>query len=167
MSLEEVHVGPTPVKALGATDQHSQLQLYREGPNDKLFTLLQIRHYGRELLISPPPDCAPELDYLAGTDMGRLLDAERLATEYALIRSARPCMTVIFDTVDAFSIGQFIYLYETTTSIAAMLFGIDAYNQPAVELGKLGAFALMGRAGYEDLAGEMQPFAEIDGDYLV
>jgi len=163
----EVHIGPTPVKALGATDQHSQLQLYREGPNDKLFTLLQVKQFGREVKIPPPPECASELDYLAGADMGRLLNAERLATEYALIQSRRPCLSVIFDKVGPYSVGQFIYLYEVTTSLTALLFGIDAYNQPAVELGKHATFALMGCADYKQLSEQIHPFAQIDGDFLV
>jgi len=163
----EVNVGPTPVKALGATDQHSQLQLYQEGPNDKLFTLLQVKQFGRELRISSPPACAPELEYLAGADMGKLLNNEKLATEYALIQSSRPCLTVLFEKIDSYSVGQFIYLYEVATSLAALLFGIDAYNQPAVELGKQATFSLMGRKGYEQLAEKMLPIAQIDGDFLV
>jgi len=163
----EIHNGPTPVKALGATDQHSQLQLYREGPNDKLFTFLQVEQFGRELQIPAPPACAPELDYLAGADMGRLLKAEKLATEYALIQSSRPCLSIIFEKVDSYSVGQFIYLYEVATSLAALLFGIDAYNQPAVELGKQASFALMGRKGYEQLAEKMRPIAQIEEDFLV
>ena len=71
---KEVHVGPTPVKALGATDQHSQVQLYREGPNDKLFTFLQVKDFARELKTASPPDCAGELEYLAGKDLGQLLN---------------------------------------------------------------------------------------------
>ena len=99
--------------------------------------------------------------------MGRLLNSEKLATEYALVQSTRPCLTVVFDKVDPYSVGQFIYLYETAVSLTALLFGIDAYNQPAVELGKQATFALMGRKGYEQLAGQMRPFAGIDGDFLV
>jgi glucose-6-phosphate isomerase len=163
----EIHVGPTPVKALGATDQHSQLQLYREGPNDKLFTFLQVEQFDRKLQIPAPPPCAPELDYLTGADMSKLLNAEKLATEYALIQSGRPCLTILFEKVDPYNVGQFIYLYEVATSLAALLFGIDAYNQPAVELGKQATFTLMGRKGYEQLAEKMQRFAQIDVDFLV
>jgi glucose-6-phosphate isomerase len=162
----EVHIGPTPVKALGATDQHSQVQLYREGPNDKIFTFLQVRDFGKGLKIGPAPDCAAELKYLANADLGALLNSEKTATEYALLQNKRPCLTVIFDKIDAYTVGQFIYLYEVTTSFAGALFGINTYDQPAVELGKEATFALMGKDGYQKLAKEIQPFAEIDEKFL-
>lgn len=163
----EVYVGPTPVKALGTTDQHSQVQLYREGPNDKLFTFLQVENFNSDLKIGPAPDCAPELDFLAGKNLGMLLNSEKAATEYALIESKRPCQTVLFDKVDAYSIGQFIYFYEVTTSIAGALFNINPYDQPAVELGKEATFALMGKPDYEDLAHQIKMLSEIDESFLI
>jgi glucose-6-phosphate isomerase len=163
----EVHIGPTPVKALGTTDQHSQVQLYREGPNDKLFTFLQVNNFERNLKIGPAPDSAPELDFLAGADLSTLLNNEKKATEYALLQSRRPCLTVVFDKVNAHTVGQFIYLYEVTTSFAGALFGINPYDQPAVELGKEATFALMDKAGYEKLAQQIRPMMEVDGGYLV
>jgi glucose-6-phosphate isomerase len=167
LSGREVHIGPTPVAALGATDQHSQVQLYREGPNDKLFTFLQVNNFGKDLKIGPAPDCADELRYLAGKDLGALLNNEKKATEYALLQNNRPCLTIIFDEVNAYTVGQFIYLYEVTTSFAGALFSINPYDQPAVELGKEATFALMGRAGYEKLARKIQPAAELDEEFLV
>jgi len=165
----EVHIGPTPIKALGTTDQHSQVQLYREGPNDKLFTFLQVNNFDKDLRIGPAPDSASELDFLAGKDLSALLNNEKRATEYALLQSKRPCLTVFFDRVTAYTVGQFIYLYEVTTSFAGALFGINPYDQPAVELAKEATFALMGKTGeeYRELAQQMQPLTEIDGDFLV
>lgn len=162
-----VFVGPTPVKALGTTDQHSQVQLYREGPNDKLFTFLQVKDFEQDLEIGPAPESAPELGYLARQKMSKLLNSEKLATEYALLHDQRPCMTILFDQIDASTIGQFIYLFEVTTSITGLLFGIDAYDQPAVELGKEATFALMGREDFADLAKKIAPVSKIDGKYLV
>ncbi|MFH1616089.1 MAG: glucose-6-phosphate isomerase [Planctomycetota bacterium] len=162
-----VNVGPTPVKALGTTDQHSQVQLYRHGPNDKLFTFLQVNNFDRDLEIGAAPACAPELDYLAGAKMSSLLNNEKIATEYALLQDHRPCLTVNFDTINAHAVGQFIYLFETTTSIAGLLFNINTYDQPAVELGKEAAFALMNRPGYEDLAAKIQPVKNIDENFLI
>ena len=163
----EVHIGPTPIKALGTTDQHSQVQLYREGPNDKLFTFLQVDNFGKSIKIGPAPDCAPELSFLAGADLSTLLNSEKRATEYALLTDKRPCLTVLFDQVNAYTVGQFIYLYEVTTSFAGALFGINTYDQPAVELGKEATFALMGKSGYEELAEQIQPLTELDEDFLV
>jgi len=162
----EVHVGPTPVKALGTTDQHSQVQLYREGPNDKLFTFLQVEDFARDVTIGAAPECAGELGYLAGAELSRLFNSEKKATEYALLESSRPCLSVIFDKVNAYTVGQFIYLFEVTTSFAGALFGIDVYNQPAVELGKNATFALMGAAGYEELAERIRGRGEIDAAYF-
>lgn len=163
---KQVFVGPTPVKALGTTDQHSQVQLYREGPNNKLFTFLQVKNVEQDLVMGAAPDVAPELGYLAGQKMSLLLNSEKLATEYALLHDKRPCMTVLFDRIDASTVGQFIYLFEVTTSIAGLLFGIDAYDQPAVELGKEATFALMGHKDYAELAEKIKPVAQIDPEFL-
>ncbi len=163
----EVHIGPTPIKALGATDQHSQVQLYREGPNDKLFTFLQVNNFNKDLTIGPAPDNTPELEYLAGASLSTLLNSEKKATEYALLTSNRPCLTVIFPEVNAYTVGQFIYLYEVTTSLAGALFGINTYDQPAVELGKEATFALMSREGYKELAEQIQSLTKLDDKFLV
>ncbi len=159
-------VGPTPVKAIGTTDQHSQVQLYREGPNDKLFTFLQVKEFEQDVTIGANPQVAPELGYLSGQKMSKLLNSEKLATEYALLHDKRPCLTVLFDRIDASTIGEFIYLFEVTTSIAGVLFDIDAYNQPAVELGKEATFALMGREDFSELVEKIEPFARIDDTFL-
>jgi len=169
----EIFVGPTPVKALGATDQHSQVQLYREGPNDKVFTFLEVQSHGRKVKIPAPPKSAPELAYLAKMDLGELLNAEKKATEYALMVNQRPCITVLFPKVDAYTVGQFIFLFEATTSFAGALFGIDTYNQPAVELGKQATFALMGKSGqydgksYADFAADIRSKTEFDSKFVI
>ncbi len=167
LSGRMVSVGPTPVKAIGATDQHSQVQLYREGPNDKLFTFLAVEDFGEDVQIGSSSAVAPELGYLANQKMSRLLNSERIATEYALVVNKRPCMTVVFEKICPYTIGQFIYLFEVSTSIAGMLFGIDAYDQPAVELGKEATFALMGKNEYAVLAEKIKPFTEIDSRFII
>ncbi len=170
----EVHIGPTPVKALGATDQHSQVQLYREGPNDKLFTFLQVNNFDKDIKIGEFPDCASELAFLAGKNLSTLLNNEKKATEYALLTDKRPCLTVLFDEVNAYTVGQFIHLFEVTTSFTGALFDIDTYNQEAVELGKEATFALMGKKGnykpnytYEQFAEDIQAKTNLDEDFLV
>jgi len=170
----QVWVGPTPIKALGTTDQHSQVQLYREGPNDKLFTFLQVKHFNSDLVMGPAPDCAGELGFLASKKMSELLNNEKKATEYALLQDERPCLTVLFDQINAHTVGQFIYLFEVTTSFVGALFNINPYDQPAVELGKEATFALMGRMGsytsdctYEQFAEEIRAKTDIDESYLV
>ena len=151
-----VYAGFTPIKALGTTDQHSQVQLYREGPNDKVLGLVEIADFTK-----PPPGGHGDLtvprgmgveaiQYLEGTTIAGLLNAEKRATEYALIESLRPNYTITFPQLDAYHVGQFIYLWEVATSYAGLMLGIDAYDQPAVELGKQATFGLMGRKGYEN-----------------
>ena len=165
----EVFLGPTPVKALGTTDQHSQVQLYREGPNDKLFTFLQVENFDKDITTGPAPDCASELEFLAGKKLSELLNSEKQATEYALLESKRPCLTVIFPEVNAYTVGQFIYLFEVTTSFAGALFGINPYDQPAVELGKEATFALMGKTGdeYTEFANKIRSLTNVDKSFLV
>jgi len=170
----DVYIGPTPVKALGTTDQHSQVQLYREGPNDKLFTFLQVNNFDNDIKIGPAPNCAQELGFLAGKNLSSLLNNEKKATEYALLKDKRPCLTILFEKVNAYSIGQFIYLFEVTTSFVGALFNINPYDQPAVELGKEATFALMEKPGdyetgytYEDFAKKIQSLTEIDEKFLI
>ena len=169
----EACVGPTPIKALGTTDQHSQVQLYREGPNDKLFTFLQVNEFDSDLTVGPTPDCAGELGFLAGKKMSALLNNEKKATEYALLHDERPCLTVLFDRVNAHTVGQFIYLFEVTTSFAGALLNINPYDQPAVELGKDATFALMDRKGeyepdlsYEEFARKIRDKTDVDENFL-
>ena len=145
----EVHAGFTPVGALGATDQHSQIQLYREGPNDKVIGFVDVAEVEADIAIPPGLGIAA-LSYLEGASLGRLLGAEKRATEYALVESDRPNFTIHLPRVDAHAVGEFLQLWMMTTAFAGRLLGIDAYNQPAVETGKKATFGLMGRAGFEE-----------------
>ncbi len=149
-SGETVYAGFTPIKALGTTDQHSQVQLYREGPNDKAFIFLEVEDFGDADLTIPAGLGVEALRYLEGKSMSSLLNAEKRATEYALVESARPNMTITFPRVDARHVGEFIALFEIATAYAGRMIGVDAYDQPAVETGKKATFGLMGRAGFED-----------------
>ncbi len=144
----EIFAGPTPIKALGATDQHSQIQLYREGPNDKVIGFVEIESFDRDIAIPEDLD-VDNLRYLQGSTLGTLLSAEKRATEYALVESHRPNFTITLPKLDAYHIGQFIQLWEITTAYAGLMLNIDTYDQPAVETGKVATFGLMGRPGYE------------------
>jgi glucose-6-phosphate isomerase len=146
---ETVFAGFTPIKALGTTDQHSQVQLYREGPNDKVFGFLEVESFGAQDVTIPKGLGVDALQYLEGKSMAQLLNAEKRATEYALVESQRPNFTISWPRVDEEHVGQFIYLWEMVTAYAGLMLNIDAYNQPAVETGKVATFGLMGRTGYE------------------
>jgi glucose-6-phosphate isomerase len=143
-----VYAGFTPIKALGTTDQHSQVQLYREGPNDKVIGLVEVQKFERDVQI-PRGLGVESIQYLEGKKMSELLNAEKRATEYALVESQRPNYTITFPQIDAYHVGQFINLWQIATAYAGLLLSIDAYDQPAVELGKQATFGLMGRPGYE------------------
>jgi glucose-6-phosphate isomerase len=144
---KEVFAGATPIKALGTTDQHSQVQLYREGPNDKVIGLVEVKAFARDVKV--PRDLKVEnLMYLHGVTLGGLLNAEKRATEYALVESQRPNFTITFPRIDARHVGEFIQMWEIATAYAGLMLNIDAYDQPAVETGKVATFGLMGRAGF-------------------
>ncbi|MBL4592049.1 MAG: glucose-6-phosphate isomerase [Phycisphaerales bacterium] len=146
---EVVFTGFTPISALGTTDQHSQVQLYREGPNDKVIGFVEVGEFDSDLTI-PTGMGVEALGYLEGKSMIGLLNAEKRATEYALVESQRPNFTIKMPKVDAHHVGEFISLWQIATAYAGAMLGIDAYDQPAVETGKKATFGLMGREGYAD-----------------
>lgn len=150
-----VHHGPLPVRALGTTDQHSQLQLYMEGPDDKVFTFLGVTEFGCDLKIPAPGPEDAELAYLGGHTLAELFWAEQRSTAWALAGAGRPSLTLTLPRVDAYWLGALFYLLEMATAVAGELYDVDAYNQPGVEAGKQATYALMGRPGYEALAGEI------------
>ena len=142
-------VGPTPHKAVGATDQHSQVQLFAQGPADKSFTFLRVLHHADDIVIPNPPKQLAELSYLSGKTFGQLLDAECRATFLALVEAGRPCGMITFPAVSAGSVGEYLMMMELAVAYAGELYGIDAFDQPGVEAGKLATYGLMGRAGFE------------------
>lgn len=160
---KEVFAGQTPIKALGAIDQHSQIQLYTEGPNDKLISLISVEDYRTKVTVESVPAGIPELDYLKGAELGQLLDRECLATAWALTQAHRPNFTITVPTIDAGIIGEFFFLYELQTVMAGGLYGVNPFGQPGVEAGKNATYALMGRSGYEELRREL---TEVPGDQL-
>lgn len=161
----EVFTGQTPVKALGAIDQHSQIQLYTEGPNDKLISLIAVDRYRDDITIEETPAGIAELDYLKGTELGALLRHERLATAWALTEADRPNYTISIPTIDAAILGEFFYLYELQTVMGGALLNVNPFGQPGVEAGKNATYALMGREGYEVLREELLAPSEDEGLY--
>ncbi|HEX2116999.1 MAG TPA: glucose-6-phosphate isomerase [Alphaproteobacteria bacterium] len=135
-SLGKDGKGTTPIRAQGAVDQHSQLQLYLSGPADKLYTIIMGEargigpRYAREQLVDKA------LDWLAGRTMGDLLDVSQRATAETLARNGRPVRIIRVPTLDERSLGALMMHYMLETIIAADLLGIDPFDQPAVEEGK-------------------------------
>ena len=142
---KEVFAGQTPIKALGAIDQHSQIQLYTEGPNDKLLCLTGVDKYRAEVRIDGTPAGIPDLDYLDDAELGTLLDRERVATAWALTEAKRPNLMLTIPTIDAGIVGEFYFMHEFQTVVAGGLYGVNPFGQPGVEAGKNATYALMGR----------------------
>lgn len=146
-------VGPTPIAALGATDQHSQVQLFMEGPDDKTIAFVAVGGGGTDLLIPALHGAHPDLAYLGGHRLGELLDVERRATAGALAARGRPSLTIHLDRIDAWHLGGLFMMLEIATAYAGELYGVNAFDQPGVELGKRFTYGLFGRPGYAaDLA---------------
>jgi glucose-6-phosphate isomerase len=144
-----VHVGATPVAAVGATDQHSQVQLFMEGPFDKVITFVRLEQVGDDLVIPPRPDLPPDLAYLPGHPLSELLNAEYEATSAALAEMGRMSCTLQLPELTAETVGEAIMFFQLATGYAGVWYGIDPFDQPGVELGKRLTYAAMGRPGYE------------------
>jgi glucose-6-phosphate isomerase len=149
------HVGPTPIKALGATDQHSQIQLYNEGPNDKVINFIRVENFDVNLEI-PRIFEYTGIGYLGGKTVNELMNAEADSTKVTLSDYARPTVTISLPQIDGYHVAQLLYMLEVQTAIAGELYNINAFNQPGVEQAKNYTYALMGRAGYEDSARSLQ-----------
>jgi glucose-6-phosphate isomerase len=147
---KRVDAGSTPVRALGATDQHSQLQLYMEGPQDKLITFVEVEKHQHQVEIPNLYPDQEELSYLGGHSLGELLATERRATAFNLMKAGRPSLSLKLPEINAFTVGQLLYLLEVATVAAAHFFGVNPLDQPGVEGGKKTTYGLMGRQGYED-----------------
>jgi glucose-6-phosphate isomerase len=142
--------GPTPLAALGATDQHSQVQLFMEGPPDKTITFLTVANRKSDVQIPSLHQDVKELAYLGNHRLGELLDVEQRATAGALARRGRPNMTLQLDAADAWHLGALFMFLECATIHAAMLYDVDPLNQPGVELGKQFTYAILGRPGSDE-----------------
>jgi glucose-6-phosphate isomerase len=160
-------VGSTPLAALGATDQHAQVQLFMEGPADKTVTFVAVDERAIDVTIPAAFGDVKELGYLGGHSLGELIDIEQRATAGALAKRGRPNMTIHLDRVDASHVGQLMMLLEIATAYAGQLYGIDAFNQPGVELGKQFAYALLGRPGAEQAKKEWESLPKSDSLWSV
>jgi glucose-6-phosphate isomerase len=142
-------VGPTPLRAVGATDQHSLLQLLMEGPQNKVTVFVAIDEPRVDLPIPRHFEAQPDVGYLGGHTFHGLLTAEQRATAAALAANGRPSITLRLPKLNAFALGELMMLLEIATGLAGGLYGIDAYDQPGVEAGKRYTCGLLGRPGYE------------------
>ncbi|MDR3269986.1 MAG: glucose-6-phosphate isomerase [Peptococcaceae bacterium] len=164
---EEIFAGQTPVKALGVTDQHSQVQLYTEGPFDKVINFLSVGQFRNSVVIPAGYEDIPAVSFLGGHTLNELMEVERVATEYALVQASRLNATILLPEVTPFTIGQLIYLFEVETAYAGELLKIDAFDQPGVEEGKNATYALMGRPGYEEARAKLNARPVKEAKYIL
>jgi glucose-6-phosphate isomerase len=136
-SLGKDGKGSTPVSVLGPVDQHSQLQLFRDGPGNALFSILSVDMKGQGPAVPKAAAKALGLDYLAGKKPGDLVDAECRATAQTLFKNGRPVRTIHVPKVDAFTMGALMMHFMLETMLMGKLMNVDPFNQPGVEEGKV------------------------------
>jgi glucose-6-phosphate isomerase len=146
----EVYYGQTPTAALGVTDQHSQLQLFIEGPNDKAFLFWSVKEFCNSLPIEHPFATFDSMGYLEHKTLAGLFSAEKRSTEIALTEAGRPNATITIDRVSPEALGELIMFSQYFTAYAAEFYDIDAFDQPGVEYSKKLTCAMMGRPGFSE-----------------
>jgi len=166
-SGEIVNAGPTPVAALGVTDQHSQLQLYAEGPYNKLITFLQVKNPSENIKIPQPPKQMDGQSYLGGHNLAELMEYEARGTQFALTKAGRSNMSIIFPEVNPFTIGQLFFLLEVQTFFTGSLYNVNPMVQPGVEASKQYTYGMMGRSGFEDKAKEAREWESREERYII
>ncbi len=166
LSGEPCNAGQTPVKALGVTDQHSQVQLYTEGPYDKVVTFLSVGKYKETTPIPHGCENIPDVSFLGGHTMEELIQAENKATAFALTKAGRLNYTILLPEVNEFTLGQLLFLFELQTAYTGAMLNVDTYNQPGVEAGKKATFALLGKPGYAEQKKALDGAAS-DENYIV
>ena len=154
--------GPTPVAALGATDQHSFLQLMMEGPQDKVVVFVEVQDHGVDTPIPDRHPEMPELSYLGGHTLGELINTERRATAEALRLQGRPNATFHLPRMSAEAVGELLMLLQIATVQAGALYQVNPLDQPGVELSKRLTYGLMGREGVESPS-----FPDDEGTWVV
>ena len=128
--------GPTPIAAIGATDQHAQLQNFMDGPRDKTVTFVAVAERAVDVAVPPAPAGEPAFAHVGGRTLGQLLDVERRATAAALAGVGRPSMSITLDRCDAWHVGGLLMMMQLAAVRAGALYGVDPLDQPGVELGE-------------------------------
>jgi glucose-6-phosphate isomerase len=161
------HGGPTPVAAVGATDQHAQVQLFMEGPRDKTVTFVDVEAHPDDLAIPHGEGAPADLAYLRGHSFGELLRAECRATARALAKQGRPTMTLRVSSVDAWHLGGLFMLFELATIYAAGLYDVDPLDQPGVELGKQLTYYQFGHPQWQQMREVWESLPEGDPRWVI
>lgn len=144
-SLGKEGKGTTPLRSIGATDQHSQLQLYMDGPEDKFFTIIIIKKQEEEVFV-PTTDIKAfsSVSYLYSMEVGEMLELEARSTVSALIKSEHPVVLIELERLDEKTLGALIFFYQFLTALTGKMRSINPFDQPSVEQGKRYTRGLMG-----------------------
>jgi len=155
-SLGKLGMGMTPYPSLGTVDQHSQLQLWMEGPEDKVVIFLRVLDYGADIMVPKVFTELEGLSYLGGHMLSELIKAEEESSELALAKNKRPNMTVTVPSIDPYHLGQLFHFFEVVTAFTGFLLGVNPFNQPGVEEGKNLTYGMMGKRGFEAMRDEVE-----------
>ncbi|MCS7164109.1 MAG: glucose-6-phosphate isomerase [Thermodesulfovibrio sp.] len=162
-SLGKEGKGTTPYPSIGTTDQHSQLQLWMEGPEDKVILFVTVENHGFQEEIPEEFHNIEGLRYLGGHTLEELINTEQLATEMALRKSKKPNMKIVLPKINAYYIGQIFQFLQVVTSMAGLLYGVNPFNQPGVELGKRLTYGALGKRGFETEGQEVKNYLKKKG----
>lgn len=153
-----VHVGPGPAYCWGATGCYGQMQLFQEGPFDKVTTFITTKDHGVSMDVPNAHAKVDGLSYLAGKSIADIIDAGYVTAAQVITAAGRPNMTITLDAIDESSISGLYYLLSLSAVMSAELYGIDPFNQPGVDSNKQAVFAQLGRVGFEDKAHTLAAF---------
>jgi len=156
----KVNTGLTPLKAEGVTDQHSLLQLFNEGPNDKVINFIRVEEFDTMLQI-PNIFQYTGLGYLSAKTINELMNAEANSTRVSVTDYQKPNVTITIPKINEYYLGQLFYMLMMQTAITGALYNINPFDQPGVEQCKNYIYALMERIGYEESARILQEKMEI------
>jgi glucose-6-phosphate isomerase len=159
-SLGKLGWGLTPYPSLGTVDQHSQLQLWMEGPEDKVVIFLKVMDYGTDIKVPEVFQDREGIGYLGGHFLSELIHAEEESTELALAKNKRPNMTIHVPSLDPYHLGQLFQFFEIATAFTGFLYGVNPFNQPGVEEGKNYTYGMMGKQGFEKKREEVEKARE-------
>jgi len=165
---KKINSGQTPVKSLGVTDQHSQLQLYNSGPFDKIINLIELKTYREEIIIPEIFDKSlKNLSFLENITHNKLIQTELIATEFALTKSKRMNIKIILPELNEFIMGELFFMLELATAYAGELLNINAFDQPGVEESKNLTYALFNKPGYENKKQEFNNAKKKNKKYII
>ena len=162
---EVVNFGTTPLPSIGANDQHSLMQLFKEGPSDKIITFIEVENHDFEINLQKV--YIKEFEYLKEKKIGELINIELKSTELALKKENKTSIKIKIENIDEYTLGYLFMLYQYVVPVIGYTYDIDPFDQPGVEEGKKFAYGLMGRTGYEEKRKEFEETYLKEDDFII